>query len=307
MKAPPWRAAGGPSPRPVPRAISGNGVRADATDPKAILEQLQRLREPSRPSCPRPSRPRSTPGHRQGRRHQRQSIGELQAAIDKMNLEAKARALNAGSEAPSARSPPSSGRTPRPSPTGCATASPRARRRSGRAVKAAMSVGSDPDGGYLVPFEVDPTIDRVQPVQGGLYSIANVRTIKGDRYKKLVSQGGATAGWVGETEARTSTSTPTLSEIEIVLGELYVNAPATQQILDDGDVGRLAERRGDDLVRRVRERRLRHRRRHQEAPRPDELHHRGQRLLRLGQRRLHRHRRRRRLRGHQPRTTRCRT
>jgi HK97 family phage major capsid protein len=72
-------------------------------------------------------------------------------------------------------------------------------------------------------------------VQGGL-SIANVRHIKGDRYKKLISQGGATAGWVGETETRTSTSTPTLSEIEIVPGELYVNAPASQQILDDGDV-----------------------------------------------------------------------
>lgn len=218
-----------------PRALQHSaGVRADVNDPGKILADLAKTFADFQAELPNTIKAQVDPLVTAKVDAMNASIGELQAAIDKMNLEAAARALNGNGD------------------KRAITAEQHAHTEAfqnwmrygesakaaldAAAVKASMSVGSDPDGGYLVPFELDPVIDRVQAVQGGLASICNDRIIKGDRYKKLVSQGGATAGWVGEQETRTATSTPTLSEIEIVPGELYVNAPATQQILDDGDV-----------------------------------------------------------------------
>lgn len=107
-------------------------------------------------------------------------------------------------------------------------------------VKAALSTNSDPDGGYLVPDEMETAIDRVLSTVSTIRSLASVLTIsQGDTHKLLVSQGGAGSGWVGESEGRTATATPTLKEIAINLGELYANAPTTQKALDDAriDVG----------------------------------------------------------------------
>jgi len=217
-----------------PRAISHGRVRADINDPAKILADLQASWATFQAELPKKITDQVDPLVTAKVEAINATVGELQAAIDKMNLEAAAAKLNSGR------------RERQITPEQKAHADLFLRFfRDGNvtkeelkaaAIKAAMTVGSDPDGGYLVPFEMDPTIDRVAAVQGGLRSVANVRVIKGDRYKKLTSQGGATAGWVGETETRDATSTPTLSEIEIVPGELYVNAPASQQALDDGDV-----------------------------------------------------------------------
>jgi HK97 family phage major capsid protein len=219
----------------LPRAISGTGVRADGSDPKAVLEQLQRAFTEFHAELPATIKAQVDPLVSEKVDRINASVGELQAAIDKMNLELKARELNAGRQNKPEISADQRSHT-KAFENWLRFGESAQSDLHAAAVKASMTVGSDPDGGYLVPFEVDPTIDRIQPVQGGLYSLANVRQIKGDRYKKLISQGGATAGWVGEGETRSSTATPRLSEIEIVLGELYVNAPASQQVLDDGDV-----------------------------------------------------------------------
>jgi predicted phage gp36 major capsid-like protein len=64
-----------------------------------------------------------------------------------------------------------------------------------------MTVGSDPDGGYLVPFEMEAAIDRVLMNVSAMRNLAQVISISGGTYKKQVSLGGATSGWVGETEA----------------------------------------------------------------------------------------------------------
>lgn len=103
-------------------------------------------------------------------------------------------------------------------------------------VKAKLSTDSDPDGGYLVPEETETAIDRVLGTVSTVRSLSRVITISGDTYKKLVSQGGATSGWVGEKSARGETSTPTLAEIAINTGEIYANPAATQKALDDGRI-----------------------------------------------------------------------
>lgn len=103
-------------------------------------------------------------------------------------------------------------------------------------IQAAASTLSDPDGGFTVPEEVDAAIDRVAGTIQAMRRLATVRAISTDTYKKLVSQGGATSGWVAEKESRTETSTPTLAEIAINTKELYAMPYATQQLLDDSRV-----------------------------------------------------------------------
>src|SRR5690606_6993954 len=49
---------------------------------------------------------------------------------------------------------------------------------------------------------------------------------------KLVNQGGAGGGWVGEKEARPETADPKLSALEFPAMELYANPAATQTLLD---------------------------------------------------------------------------
>jgi HK97 family phage major capsid protein len=103
-------------------------------------------------------------------------------------------------------------------------------------IRATASTLSDPDGGFTVPEEVDAAIDRVALTVSAMRRICTVRSISTDTYKKLVSQGGATSGWVGEKGARTETTTPTLAEIAINTKEIYSNPAATQTLLDDSRV-----------------------------------------------------------------------
>lgn len=100
-------------------------------------------------------------------------------------------------------------------------------------VKAKLTTQSDPDGGYLVPEEMEQGIDRVLGTVSALRGLARVMSIGTDTYKKLVNMGGASSGWVGENEARPETDTPTLRELVFNTAELYANPAATQRSLDD--------------------------------------------------------------------------
>ena len=103
-------------------------------------------------------------------------------------------------------------------------------------VKAAASTDSDPDGGYTVAKQTEATIDRVLGTVSAMRQIARVLSISAGTYRKLVGQGGATGGWVGEKESRPETNTPTLAALEFPAMELYANPAATQTLLDDSAV-----------------------------------------------------------------------
>lgn len=100
----------------------------------------------------------------------------------------------------------------------------------------ALSTSTATDGGYLVPPEMDTQISRVVAVATALRARATTINISSGGYKKLISLGGAAAGWVGERASRGETATPTLSEIEITAHEMYANPAVTKQILDDASV-----------------------------------------------------------------------
>lgn len=67
----------------------------------------------------------------------------------------------------------------------------------------ALSVGSGPDGGYLVPAETEAAVIRGVKNISPIRAIAGNRTVSASVYKKPFAITGPTTGWVAETAART--------------------------------------------------------------------------------------------------------
>jgi HK97 family phage major capsid protein len=100
-------------------------------------------------------------------------------------------------------------------------------------VQARLTTQSDPDGGFVVPSEMEAGIDRVLGTMSAMRSLATVRQIGAATYKKLVNVGGVTSGWVGENGSRSEGGTPALKALDFPAMELYAQPGATQTMLDD--------------------------------------------------------------------------
>jgi HK97 family phage major capsid protein len=100
----------------------------------------------------------------------------------------------------------------------------------------ALSIGSDPDGGYLVTEELETRVNRGVRDISPIRAIAQVRRVSGAVYKKPFAITGAEAGWVAETAARPETDAPTLAELAFPAMELYAMPAATAALLDDAAV-----------------------------------------------------------------------
>lgn len=100
-------------------------------------------------------------------------------------------------------------------------------------VKASLRTTSDPDGGYLVPEQMEAGITELLRTVSTVRSLSQVVSVSAPTYKKLINRQGAGAGWVGEVGSRAETNTPTLSVLEFPTMELYANPAATQTALDD--------------------------------------------------------------------------
>jgi HK97 family phage major capsid protein len=100
----------------------------------------------------------------------------------------------------------------------------------------ALSAGSGPDGGYLVPATLEREVLRRLAAVSPIRAVASVRAISGGLYKRAFSIAGAASGWVGETAPRPQTASPTLAELSFPAMELYAMPAATQTLLDDAVV-----------------------------------------------------------------------
>ncbi|HZS63563.1 MAG TPA: phage major capsid protein [Xanthobacteraceae bacterium] len=100
----------------------------------------------------------------------------------------------------------------------------------------ALSAGSNADGGYTVPVEIDSIIGARLAAISPIRAIAGQRTISGNVYKKPFMTSGPAVGWVGETDARTQTATPVLDELSFPAMELYAMPAATATLLEDSAV-----------------------------------------------------------------------
>lgn len=97
----------------------------------------------------------------------------------------------------------------------------------------ALQIGVESDGGFAVPEELDRSIIELLRDSSPMRQVCNQITVGTPDYKRLVNLGGNGAGWVGETDARPATNTPTLGQIQAFMGEIYANPQATQTSLDD--------------------------------------------------------------------------
>ena len=96
----------------------------------------------------------------------------------------------------------------------------------------ALNTGSDAQGGYVAPPELDRLIESRLLASSPMRAIASVRQTSAGTYRKPVSLG-VGAQWVGESDARSETSVADLSLLEFPAGELYAMPAATQTLLDD--------------------------------------------------------------------------
>jgi HK97 family phage major capsid protein len=100
----------------------------------------------------------------------------------------------------------------------------------------AMSYGSGPDGGYLVPAETEGEIAKRLAAVSPVRAIATVRQVSAALLKKPFQVTGPATGWVAEAAARPQTASSTLAELQFPTMELYAMPAATASLLEDAVV-----------------------------------------------------------------------
>jgi len=97
----------------------------------------------------------------------------------------------------------------------------------------ALSIGSNPDGGYLVPPELEQAVTLAVRDISPVRSVATVRQISSNIYNKPFSTTGFAAGWAAETAARPQTGNTALANLSFPTFEIYAMPAATTALLDD--------------------------------------------------------------------------
>lgn len=100
----------------------------------------------------------------------------------------------------------------------------------------ALSVGSEPDGGYLVPKETFSKIIATLRSQSVMRQIATTLSIGTDALDLLADKEEFGAGWVAEAADRVETDTAKLVKIRIPIHEQYAEPRITQKLLDDASI-----------------------------------------------------------------------
>lgn len=116
----------------------------------------------------------------------------------------------------------------------------------------AMSAGSDPDGGYLLPPTTVGRMVKKVYEQSTMRQLATVLSISTDALEGIVDNDEADAGWVSEMGSRDDTGTPQVGKYRIEAHEMYAQPKVTQKLIDDSatDVEAwLADKVGDKFAR----------------------------------------------------------
>lgn len=101
----------------------------------------------------------------------------------------------------------------------------------------ALSVNSDPDGGYTVsPFMANTIVRTVFETSPLRQYASSVTLDNGVPYEELVDNDEASTGWVTEEESRTETDSPQLAKLRIPQHEQYAKPKVTQRLLDSSSL-----------------------------------------------------------------------
>ncbi len=201
-----------------PRAVAGR-VRADATDPKALIGQLNAAFEEFKATND------AAVGKKADDAVVQSKLTEINASIDKITT-----ALDAANAQIAAAAIATPGDMEPTNPEYLNAFKAHMRRGD---VSAAMSVGTAADGGYLAPVEWDRTVTNKLKQISPIRANAQVITISTTGFSRVYNDGVIGSGWVGETAARPETTTPGLTTLSFTPGEIYANPAITQTALDD--------------------------------------------------------------------------
>ena len=113
----------------------------------------------------------------------------------------------------------------------------------------ALSVGSNPDGGYLVPTARSARIITKIYETSPMRQLATVETIGTEAIEIPIDLDEAGYEWIGEETAPSTTTTPQVGVQRIPVHELAAKPKATQKLLDDASInieewlaGKIADR-----------------------------------------------------------------
>jgi HK97 family phage major capsid protein len=102
--------------------------------------------------------------------------------------------------------------------------------------KRAQQANLDEDAGYLL---AKPTVGRIvaKVYETTLMrQICHIETISSDKLQGPIDNDEAESGWVGETQTRSETGTPSVGMWEIPVHEIYAEPKQSQRFLDDAAV-----------------------------------------------------------------------
>ena len=221
---------------PMPRAITGGLIRAEATnDPKTMIAALQTGFTEFKATIEGNLGDKADDAVVQAKLDKiNDSLSTLETSLNEQATKAAAAALNGPGAAPV--DPEYSGLFASYMREGSRDQEEKLKAAQKTGVRAAMSEGSNPDGGYTTPIEWDRTVTGrlklISPIRGE----AQVISISKAGFTRLFTDRSLGSGWVGETASRPATSTPQFTSLAFGLGELYANAAASQQLLDDSEV-----------------------------------------------------------------------
>jgi len=99
-----------------------------------------------------------------------------------------------------------------------------------------LSVGSDPDGGYLVTPDTSGAMVKKVYETSEMRQVAAVQVISTDKLEGIEDLGEAGAGYAGESSQGSDTTTPQVGKWSIPVWIIDTEPKATQSILDDAAV-----------------------------------------------------------------------
>lgn len=98
----------------------------------------------------------------------------------------------------------------------------------------AMSVGSGPDGGWVVHTQFSAGFTKVMAEISPLFRLARVIPLDAgnDSFEEPIDRETAAATWTGEASSRSETDTPQLGMFTVFLNEVYAMPKVTQKLVD---------------------------------------------------------------------------
>lgn len=97
----------------------------------------------------------------------------------------------------------------------------------------AMIAGSSSEGGFLIIPDQASEIDRLVIESSTLRGLATVINGSSSSWEQPIQEGRAGARYVGETQSRTETDTPTFNNFKVEANEINAEPQVTRKSLDD--------------------------------------------------------------------------